>query len=255
MSKTDIQTASLSSPLTIGVLGGMGPQATVDFMHEIIARTPASKDQEHIRLLVDSNPQAPDRQAALKGDASALRRVLREMALGLEARGADFLVLPCNTAHAFTDEAVAAVQVPWVSIIEVTVEATEQAFAERATSGRRVGLLATDACIIANLYQRAAKNADVDMRIPDPAAQAECMALIAQVKGGDLSGDARQNMCQLARAFVEKEALDVLIAGCTEIPLVLENDDTAAVLISSTDALAARSVDLALGRLPLPETC
>ena len=251
----DKQTTSLSSPLTLGVLGGMGPQATVDFMHEIIARTPARNDQEHIRVLVDSNPQAPDRQAALKGDDTELRRVLRDMALGLEARGADFLVLPCNTAHAFADEAIAGVQVPWISIIDVTVEATVQALTERSASGKRVGLLATDACIIANLYQRAAKRVDVDMRIPEATAQAECMALIANVKRGDLSDDTRQRMRTLANAFVEKEALDVLIAGCTEIPLVLQSDDTAAVLISSTDALAGRSVDLALGRLPLPKTC
>ena len=85
----------------VGVLGGMGPEATVDFMSSVIAMTPADKDQEHIRMIVDHNPGVPDRQAAVRGDRSAVSRELTRMALGLEAAGADFLVMPCNTAHIF----------------------------------------------------------------------------------------------------------------------------------------------------------
>jgi len=243
-----------SLPLTAGVLGGMGPQATVDFMQQIIALTPAQVDQDHIRLLIDNNPQVPDRQAALKGDDREIRNVLRDMALALEAQGADFLVLPCNTAHAFVAEAVAAVRIPLISIVDATVAAVTDACDDALASGRRVGLLATDACIAANLYQQAAAGADIDMRVPERAAQTDCMARIADVKRGDLGEDTRQRMRALAQHFVETERLDVLIAGCTEIPLVLDNDDTAAVLISSTDALAARTVDQALGRVPLPAT-
>lgn len=234
---------------TIGVLGGMGPQATVDFLNIVIELTPAERDQDHLRLLIDSNPHVPDRQAAMRGDDSAVRAVLRDMALGLEGQGADFLVMPCNTAHAFIDDAVAAVQIPFISIIDVTVQAIVNAKAD----ARRVGLLATDACIESGSYQRAARTLSLEIVMPGPADQAECMALIAAVKAGDTGPDVRGGMAALASALVD-EGVDALIAGCTEIPLILDDDDVPVALISSTDVLAARAVDYALGKLILPPT-
>jgi aspartate racemase len=234
---------------TVGVLGGMGPQATVDFMNMVIALTPADRDQDHLRLLIDSNPHVPDRQAAMHGDDTAVRSVLRDMALGLERQGADFLVMPCNTAHAFIDDAVAAVRIPFVSIIDITVAAVLDA----VPGARRVGLLATDACIESGSYQTAARASALDVVLPDARGQAECMALIAAVKAGDTGADPRAGMARLAAALVDK-GVEALIAGCTEIPLILEDDDVAVALISSTDVLAARAVDYALGRLPLPHT-
>lgn len=231
-------------PLTAGVLGGMGPQATVDFMHEVIARTPASGDQDHLRLLVDSNPKVPDRQAAIRGDDRDVRAALKNMALGLEAQGADFLVMPCNTAHAFVADAVDAVGIPFVSIIDVTIEA---AAGERACAG----LLATDACLVSAVYQQAALAAELDLLLPEDDAQAECMRLIRAIKGGDTGTDVRASMTGLARRLIEK-GVAVIIAGCTEIPLVLEDDVDGVRLISSTDVLAQKTVDYGLRRLPLP---
>ena len=85
----------------------MGPEATVDFMAEILAATPATEDQDHLRLLVDQNPQLPSRQLALAGAGESPGPQLAAMAQGLERGGADFLVMPCNTAHAYRDEMVA----------------------------------------------------------------------------------------------------------------------------------------------------
>ena len=234
-------------PLTVGVLGGMGPQATVDFMHEVIARTPASGDQDHLRLLVDSNPRVPDRQAAIRGDDTAVRVALREMATGLELQGADFLVMPCNTAHAFVADAVAVVGIPFISIIDDPPEAATEAAGET----RRAGLLATDACLISGVYQQAAAVADLELVTPADSAQAECMQLIRAVKGGDTGADVRKAMLALARSLVE-DGVAAIIAGCTEIPLVLEDDVDGVRLISSTDVLAQKTVDYGLRRLPLP---
>ena len=238
-----------SSQLTIGVLGGMGPQATVDFLNEVIALTPAGGDQDHIRLLIDSNPKVPDRQAAMRGDDAAVQATLRDMALGLERQGADFLVMPCNTAHAFLRDTRAAVSIPFVSIIDVTVEAIRDAVPE----ARRPGLLATDACIESGSYQGVAAKSDLEIVMPDPAGQRECMRLIAAVKAGDTGPAVRERMAALAGKLIEDGA-DVLIAGCTEIPLVLEQPDVPVPLMSSTDILAARAVDLALGRRKLDKT-
>ncbi len=233
---------------TMGVLGGMGPQATVDFLNQVIALTPAAGDQDHLRLLIDNNPKVPDRQAAMRGDDTGVRTALRDMALGLENQGAEFLVMPCNTAHAFIADAAAAVRIPLVSIIDVTVQAVTDA----AHDARRVGLLATDACIAAGIYQQAAARLPFDILIPDADHQAECMALIKRVKGGDTGPEVRERMQALAAVLVADGA-DALIAGCTEIPLVLEDDEVPVPLISSTDVLAARAVDYGLGRSSLPE--
>ena len=166
--------------LTVGVLGGMGPDATVDFMTHVIAMTPAGRDQDHVRMLVDSNPQVPDRQEAMRGDPGPVRDALAAMARGLEAGGARFLVMPCNTAHAFIDDAVAAVSIPFVSIIDVTIAS----IVETLPQARRIGLLATDACLASGVYQRATAPANLELMLPDAAAQADCMALIFRVKGG-----------------------------------------------------------------------
>ncbi|MEM9208097.1 MAG: amino acid racemase [Pseudomonadota bacterium] len=233
----------------IGVLGGMGPQATVDFLNQVIAGTPASGDADHLRILIDNNPKVPDRQAAMRGDDSAVRAALRDMALGLEKQGADFLVMPCNTAHAFVEDAAAAVNIPLVSIIDVTA----QAVSDVAPGARKVGLLATDACIAAGIYPSAAADLPFDILVPDPARQADCMRLIRAVKGGDTGDAVRAAMRSIAAALID-EGADALIAGCTEIPLVLEDDEVPVPLISSTDVLAAKAVDYGLGRLPLPVT-
>ena len=227
----------------------MGPQATVDFLNIVTELTPARRDQDHLRLLIDSNPHVPDRQAAMRGDDSAVRAALRDMALGLERQGADFLVMPCNTAHAFIDDAVGAVGIPFISIIDATVGA----IVDTKNDARRIGLLATDACIESGIYQRAARALSLELRVPDSSGQAECMALIAAVKAGDTGADVRRRMVALAGTLV-RQGVDALIAGCTEIPLILDNDDVPVALISSTDVLAACAVDYALGNRPLPST-
>ena len=156
--------------------------------------------------------------------------------------------MPCNTAHAFVADAAAAVQIPLISIIDVTA----QAVVEAAPDARRVGLLATDACITAGIYQKASADLPFDILVPDADGQAECMALIRRVKGGDTGEAVRERMRALAATLIDAGA-DALIAGCTEIPLILEDDEVPVPLISSTDVLAARAVDHGLGRLPLPD--
>ena len=225
----------------------MGPDATVDFMTHVIAMTPAERDQDHVRMLVDNNPQVPDRQEAMRGDPGPVRDALAAMARGLEAGGAHFLVMPCNTAHAFIDDAVAAVSIPFVSIIDVTIAS----IVETLPQARRIGLLATDACLASSVYQRAIAPAKLELLLPDVAAQADCMALIFRVKGGDTGAEVRAGMAKLADELIA-EGADAVIAGCTEIPLVLSDDALAVPLISSTEMLALRTVEYATGRRQLP---
>ena len=212
-----------------GVLGGMGPDATVDFMAKVIAATPAETDQDHVRLLVDQNPGVPSRQAALLGNGEDPGPTLAAMAAGLEQAGADFLVMPCNTAHAFAAAIRDAVSIPLVSIIDVTVEACR----DHGT----VGLVSTAGCLEANLYQDALVAAGKTLVLPDADEVAEMSRLVFEIKHGNRSDDVALRMQQTANALVGRGA-EVIVAACTEIPLVLTPDMLPVPLVSSTDVLA-----------------
>ena len=236
--------------LTVGVLGGMGPEATIDFMAKVVALTPAARDQDHVPMLVDNNCRVPDRQEAMRsGDSAAVRGALATMAERLEEMGADFLVMPCNTAHAFVEDAAATVDIPLVSIIDATVEA-----ALEATRGvQQIGLLATDACLNAGVYDAAAQARGLTLVTPDPAAQEQLMSLIFRVKAGETDDAIRDGMMAVARQLIDAGAA-ALVGGCTEIPLVLRPTDVSVPFVSSTEALARRTVAVATGEKPLPET-
>ena len=218
---------------TVGVLGGMGPDATADFMSRVIRATPAVKDQDHLRMLVDNNPHVPNRQDALLRGGEDPGPALASMAMGLAAAGADFLVMPCNTAHAFARAITAAVDIPLLSIIDVTVEACGDAAA--------IGVLATDGCIKSGVFQEALAGREV---LPSDAETVELMSLITRIKAGDTGSEVAESMRELARALVARGA-EVIIAGCTEIPLVLDADRVDVPLVSSTDALARATVAMA----------
>lgn len=223
------------------MLGGMGPDATVDFMAKVIAATPASKDQDHVRLLVDQNPKVPSRQAAQASEGEDPGPAMAAMAKGLESAGADFLVMPCNTAHAFADQVQNAVSIPLVSIIDVTVDACRE-YGE-------IGVLTTRGCLDAGLYQAALAAAGLDVVLQDEAEIAELMRLVTAIKAGDQGEDVARDMRSLAVALVDRGAKAV-IAACTEIPLVLTPDMLDVPLVSSTDILAETTVAIATGNPP-----
>ena len=233
---------------TVGVLGGMGPEATVDFMAKVIALTDASCDQDHVRMLVDHNPHVPNRQDAILHGGEDPGPVLADMAADLEASGADFLVIPCNTAYVFEDAILAATRIPLISIIGVSIAAAQ----ERAPGANRIGLLATDGCLKAGVFQAGLDAAGLKAELPTEDELREFMALIKTIKAGRQTDKTALRMADLAEALVARGA-GAVIAGCTEIPLVLGQDAVSVPLVSSTDALAEITVKLATGQIPLPD--
>ncbi|RZV39375.1 MAG: amino acid racemase [Chromatiales bacterium] len=227
-----------SSSLTVGVLGGMGPDATLDFMAKVLAATPAGSDQDHVHMLIDHNPHVPDRTQAILGQAGAPGPVLANMAKQLQDAGADFIVMPCNTAHAFQSDIEAVLDVPFVSIIEETAAA--------CSDFEAVGLLATRGCLASGIYDAALSVAGVRAVLPDDVETQTFMELTASIKGGDSGSEIGAGMLRLADALIARGA-EAVIAGCTEIPLVLEQSMLDVPLISSTDILADATVAYALG--------
>lgn len=225
---------------TIGIIGGMGPAATVDLYAKIIAAAGAKRDQDHPRVLIDSNPALPDRNAAIDGAGLSPAPMLAAMAAGLQSGGADLIAMACNTAHAFQPAIEAALTVPFVSMIEATADAT----LARAPGAVRVAVLAATGCVHAQLYQRAFAARGVATVMAEADAHAAFMDLVWRIKAGDTGADVRSRMRTIANDLLHADA-GALVAGCTEVPLVLTQNDVDAPLIDSAAALAAQLVSLA----------
>jgi aspartate racemase len=229
-------------PAIVGVLGGMGPEATVDFMSAVIRLTAAGRDQDHIRMIVDHNPGVPDRQVAMHGDRSVVSEVLLNMALGLENAGAELLVMPSNTAHIFIDDVLPKLHVPFIHIVDETV----REFSELRPDAKKVGVMATTVCIESGIYQQALSAFGRAAVLPAHDQQQALMELIFRIKRADKGADVRAAMREIAAGLVAAGAKAV-IAGCTEIPLVLGESDLDVPFISSTEVLARRTVERATG--------
>lgn len=210
---------------TLGVLGGMGPAATLDFLAKLQAATPAVRDQDHLRVLIDINPQVPDRNT---GEADP-GPVLADMARGLVAQGAQVLAIACNTAHAFADK-VRSAGVPLIDMIEVACEAARDAGA------RRVGVLGTPLAL--SLYTERLRAMGLEAVAPDADGQARFMTLLYRIKAGDLGPEVSKGMRTVADAL----GADAVIAGCTEVPLVIETLDVP--FIDAGLELAKRCVEV-----------
>lgn len=238
---------AMSRDLTIGVLGGLGPEATVDFMAKVIALTEAASDQDHLHLIVDCNPKVPDRNLAIAGTGPSPAPELAAMGRRLEQAGAELLVMPCNTAHAFVGEIRAGTGVPFVSIIEETVAELRR----RRPEPHRIGLLTAGGCRTARLYESALVAESLHPVSLDDAQQRRFMDLLHAIKAGRRDGAVASGMRALAVELIAAGA-EVVVAGCTEVPLVLHEGDLSRPLIDSTAVLAAATVAYAKRRRPLP---
>jgi len=222
---------------TVGVIGGMGPAATADFFRRFVALTEAPRDQDHLHVVIDSDPAIPDRTLALvDGGPSPVPHLVR-IARRLEAMGADLLVMPCNTAHAFANEVARAVTIPLVDWVAEAVAHVAARDPRPAASG----ILATTGTIASCVYQDALEAAGIAAVIPTDREQAAVMAAIYGLKGGDAAQPA---VAQAASSLVARGA-EVLLLACTELPeLNLEGD---VPVVDPADVVARRVVELAGG--------
>lgn len=230
----------------VGVIGGLGPEATLDFFAKVIALTPATTDQDHLHLIINNNPKVPNRNEAVAGTGPSAGPALAASAATLERAGAEFLVMVCNAAHAFAADIRAAVSIPLVSIIDETVREARQ----QTPALTRVGVLASSGCLDAALYQEAFAAHQIAVLVPEAAARAQFMALLYAIKSGDKGPAIRQGMQQLADGLI-KQGAEQIIAGCTEVPLVLSEADISVPLVNSTDMLVKATIELALGKRQL----
>ncbi|MFQ5819264.1 MAG: aspartate/glutamate racemase family protein [Candidatus Heimdallarchaeota archaeon] len=234
------QQAMVEQKRVIGILGGMGPEATVDLFKKIIKATPAEKDQEHLRIIIVNDPQVPERtDAILHKGASPIPKLKEDLRI-LKQAGADFAVIPCNTVHYFITDLRAAKILPVVDMIDETINFIK----EKYPSVQRMGLVATDGTIQSQIYHRRAESKGIEVITPRTADQNIVMsAILDYIKKGKLE-PARSLLLKIASTLAEMGA-ELVIAGCTEIPLVLFEGDLELPLVDPTWVLALKAVEVA----------
>jgi aspartate racemase len=225
----------------LGIIGGMGPEATVDFYREIVRLTPAARDQEHIPVLIYSNPQVPERtKAILEGGDSPLPLMI-ETARLLERSGAGLLAMPCNTAHYYFQPLQASVGIPILNMIELTV----RAFLQRIPEGRKAGLLATSGTVRSGIYQEVFARHGVELMAADAAGQSSIMGGIGQIKASAHNDDTSR-MFEAIGARLVRAGAQAVVLGCTEIPLAFREARVDYVTLNATRVLAQAAVNWAL---------
>jgi len=231
----------MGQKMIVGIMGGMGPEATVDLFAKIVRSTPVSKDQDHLRIVIDNNPGIPDRQKAILENGPSPAPMLVETAKNLAAAGADFIVMPCNTAHYWIEEIRKAVTIPIVDMIEETAKETARLY----PSVRIVGIMAATGTVRSGLYQRQLRNVAIKTISPTDADQATLMQAIYSVKAGNLSKSSATAI-EIGQRLVRAGA-EAIISGCTEIPLILKTGDLPVPIIDATQILATRTIEIAKG--------
>ncbi len=232
----------------IGVLGGMGPEATLDLFQKIIKNTKAVKDQDHLRVFIDSNPKIPDRTPAILGSGENPLPLMIETARNLESAGAQFIVMPCVSAHYFIKELREGITIPVISIIQEVAGEVERHF----PAIRQVGLIATTGTIRAGLFQDRLRETGVEVLVPTPEDQENLVmsAIYGEsgIKAGFTSLENKGNILKASNALIEKGAQGI-IGGCTEVPLVVQQGDMEVPFFDSLNILALAAIRLAKGEI------
>ncbi|MCL2894463.1 aspartate/glutamate racemase family protein [Brenneria tiliae] len=221
----------------VGILGGMGPGATVDAMQKLIKNTPAYRDQDHIPMIAVSIPDIPDRtKCILDHSASPLEKMIQYMKI-LENAGAECIIIPCNTAHYWFNELKLHSRVDMISIIDAACQVI------RDKKIANVGLLATTATIQAQIYQRHLAESGIDCHIPPATEQTAVMESIYAYKSGD--AQRAHSLLTPIKDRLLQSGVEKIILGCTELPLILQQEIELAPenYIDATEALIKKTVE------------
>lgn len=230
------------TPRVLGILGGLGPMATVYFYEMLTRHTQAVCDQDHIDVIINSRATTPDRTAYILGESTDNPfDVMAQDAQRLVTFGADMLAIPCNTAHYFYDRLNESVQIPILNMVEQTVL--------RAKSEcDKVGILATTGTVQTRTYQRICEQHGLACAVPDTQKQQAVMDIIY--------GDIKQGKPADMQAFAEvtnalrADGCTRVILGCTELSLIKRDEGLDGFYIDSMEVLAKCAIE-AFGKTPI----
>ncbi len=225
----------------IGILGGMGPEATLDLYSNIIRLTPAKRDQDHIQVLIHSNPKIPDRTEAIEQHGESPLPYLIESAKILEQGGAGIIAMPCNAAHYYLPEIRRHISIPFIDMIEETCRRIRVQW----PGSRTVGLIATIGTVLSGVYPESLKKAGIAVQLPSQEDQQRIQVAIDQIKAG-VHDRSTQETLQSIGAHLSEAGAESIILGCTEIPLAFNSADVNYPTLNPTMVLAEVAVEWAL---------
>lgn len=221
---------------TIGIIGGMGPLATVDMFNKIVTLTEANIDQDHIHIIIDNNPGTPDRLNFLFRDGESPEKALVQSAIKLQSMGADALIMPCNTAHYFYDAIKKYVSIDFINMVDETAKEIKKAL----PFCKRVGLLATKGTYSTGVYDKIFTPYEIEVIKPDIEGQGYIAELIAAVKKGQKTF----NLTNIYRVLedMKKKKVEIFVLGCTELPIAFQKFDIKEKYIDPTTVLACSAI-------------
>lgn len=231
---------------TVGIIGGMGPEATVDILKRIIRLTPAKDDFDHIHCLIDNDPKVPSRiKALIEGDGENPGPYLADMAKKLESWGADFLIMPCNTAHYYYEYIAEAVSIPVVHLIDLIVEKVVDDFSDQT----KVGVAASTAVLLTDLYKSKFQQHGIQVMYPEKSDQNRLLEIIKAVKAGNTGLDVREAF-QSVCLNLSNQAVNIIVIACTELSVIagevpndsMSNKEFPYQLIDAAEFLAKETV-------------
>lgn len=221
---------------TLGVIGGMGPMATVNFFEKIVELTSAKKDQDHIPILIYNNTQIPDRSAYLLADGQSPVEALIETAKKLENMGADFLAMPCNTAHYFYEEMVKDLEIPLLNMIDLSVEELMR------VHPKKVCVLGTKGTLCLRLYQDKLDQAS----IPYYELNNEEIELVNSIIYDIVKKNTYPKDIEPIRTFLDdlrdNKEVDYFLLACTELPIFFSHYQLSYKVIDPTEILASACI-------------
>jgi aspartate racemase len=227
---------------TVGVIGGMGPEATVEFMRRLVAAVPAKDDADHLHVIADNNPKIPSRiKALIEGGGEDPAPVLIAMAQRLQSAGADFLVIPCNTAHYYLPQIAEAVRIPVLDVVEQTIARLQSSGARTS----RIGMLASPAVRLVGLFEKRLASAGYTTVFPDEDAEARLLEVIRAVKAQRITPSHQRTYEAIAHRLAESGAEAFLVA-CTELSL-LPAPNVVQPVFDTLDILVDATVQTARG--------
>ncbi|MGN1098652.1 MAG: aspartate/glutamate racemase family protein [Clostridia bacterium] len=230
--------------LTLGIIGGMGPEATQVMYREIIERTDAVRDQDHIDIIIYSHASMPDRTEAIKeGRTKEIAGLLSRDAEMLCHCGAGAIAIPCNTSHRFIEDIQRAVDVPVINMIEETAEYIKNS----RPRVKKVGILATDGTLKSGLYRRALESRGLEPFEPDEEIQKIVMSIIYdQIKAGQKGS--REDFSAVD-CFLKKNGCDGAILACTELSVFRANHELDSFYVDAMRVLVDKCISLCGGKL------
>lgn len=222
----------------VGIFGGMGPEATANFYSEIVRLTPAKKDQEHLPVLIYSLPQVPDRSTCIASGSREIVPWLTHAVRKLQRGGASFIAIPCNTVHYFHADMQHAVSIPVLNMITETADAVQRDHPKAKT----IGLLATSGTVRSKLYENEFTKRGLKVLLPSETMQQCCvMDAVYSIKSGGSKQQQADLLACAANDLIARGA-DVVVLGCTEIPLAFDVKRSRVPVVNATQILARAAI-------------